>query len=197
MCTGGTSPTATTVTLSEGQNATCTITNTAIVPLLTLVKVVDNAANPGATATPADFTLTAVNGSSTITGPGNSADVTDQPAIVGTYALSETTLAGYTASNWVCTGGAATTATSVTIAVGNNATCTITNTAVAPQWTLAKTAVPASGTQVNPGATITYTLTATNTGQLPLIGATASDDLGSVLPYADLGALPPELTPVR
>ena len=37
-----------------------------------------------------------------------------------------------------------------------------------------------------PGSTITYTLSATNTGQLPLIGATATDDLTAVTPFADV-----------
>ncbi len=35
-----------------------------------------------------------------------------------------------------------------------------------PPWTLAKTANPPSGTVVNPGSTIVYTLTATNAGSL-------------------------------
>ena len=42
-----------------------------------------------------------------------------------------------------------------------------------PPWTLTKTADPASGTQVDPNSTIDYTLTATNTGVNPLVGATA------------------------
>ncbi len=193
VCTGADSSTATSVTLTEGQDATCTITNTAVAPRLTLVKVVDNGTT-GATATPAQFTLTAANGASTITGPGNSAAVTDQAAIIGTYALSETTLDGYAPSGWVCTGGTATTVASVTLALGGDATCTITNTAVPPSWTLAKTADPPSGTSVNPGDTIAYTLTATNTGELPLVGATATDNLTNVLAFADLGSLPPELT---
>ena len=79
------------------------------------------------------------------------------------------------------------------------ATCTtpadcVTDHPTPPPWTLAKTANPPSGTQVNPGATITYTLTATNTGTNPLTGATAEDDLAAVLPFADLGSLPAGLT---
>ncbi len=55
MCTGGAATTATSVTLTEGQDATCTITNTAQLPHLTLVKTVTN--DNGGTAVPTDWTL--------------------------------------------------------------------------------------------------------------------------------------------
>ena len=54
---------------------------------------------------------------------------------------SETGPTGYTASGWSCTGAATSTATSVDLAPGENATCTITNTAIAPTLTLVKTVV--------------------------------------------------------
>jgi pilin isopeptide linkage protein/uncharacterized repeat protein (TIGR01451 family)/fimbrial isopeptide formation D2 family protein/LPXTG-motif cell wall-anchored protein len=63
-----------------------------------------------------------------------------------------------------------------------------------PAWTLAKSADPASGSAVSPGDTITYTLTATNTGPAPLTGARATDDLAGVLDNATLGSLAPGLT---
>ena len=55
------------------------------------------------------------------------------PVEVGTYNLSESGPPGYTASDWVCTGGTSSTITSVTLAEGQNAICTITNTAIAPR----------------------------------------------------------------
>ena len=144
VCTGGAATDSTSVTLVEGNDATCTITNTAIVPTLTLKKVVDNGST-GATAVPADFSLTAVNGASTISGPGNSGGVTDQNAIVGTYALSETGPAGYAATAWTCDGGSASTPTSVTLAPGSVAVCTITNTAQQSYLTLVKTVTNDNG----------------------------------------------------
>jgi len=52
---------------------------------------------------------------------------------------------------------------------------------------LAKTSNPASGSTVDPGDTITYTLTATNTStQADLTGAVATDDLSDVLNNATL-----------
>ena len=169
VCTGGTATTGTSVTLAPGSVATCTITNTAVAPRLTLVKVVDNGTT-GATTAPSAFTLTAVNGASTITGPGNSAPVTNQAGIVGTYALSESTLPGYTASTWVCTGGTATTGTSVVLALGSVATCTITNTAQQPHLTLVKTVTNDNGGTALPTA---WTLTATGP-TTPISGATGT-----------------------
>ncbi len=64
-----------------------------------------------------------------------------------------------------------------------------------PRWVLNKTADPADGSTVEPGSTITYTLSATNTALGPVVGARAEDDLSAVLPYADVvQPLPPELT---
>jgi hypothetical protein len=138
-CTGATESTATSVTLDVGQHATCTITNTAIPPTLTLVKVVDNG-DTGGTATPQDWTLSAVSGSSTIAGTSGSDAVTGATAVVGTYNLSESGgPKGYVPSAWACTGATGSTDTTVTLQPGDEATCTITNTAVLPTLTLLKT----------------------------------------------------------
>jgi hypothetical protein len=44
-----------------------------------------------------------------------------------TWALSETNVAGYTAGAWVCVGGTQGDATHITVGIGGEATCTITN----------------------------------------------------------------------
>jgi uncharacterized repeat protein (TIGR01451 family) len=63
-----------------------------------------------------------------------------------------------------------------------------------PHWTLSKTADPASGSTVQPGQQITYTLSAHNDSDGQVIGATATDDLAEVLDHAALsGAMPPGL----
>ena len=46
-----------------------------------------------------------------------------------------------------------------------------------PHWVLSKSSDPASGSTVNPGDTITYTLTADNTSEATVTGATAVDTL--------------------
>ncbi|MBS0022686.1 DUF11 domain-containing protein [Microbacterium paraoxydans] len=53
-----------------------------------------------------------------------------------------------------------------------------------PGFTFAKTVDPAAGTAVDPGAVLTYTLTAANTGATVLDPVSISDDLSGVLPYA-------------
>lgn len=78
---------------------------------------------------------------------------------------------------------------------GTPPTCTTTlkvnQSRAVPHWILVKTSDPASGSVVEPGQTIAYTLTATNDSAATVAGATASDDLTNVLTHAALtGALP-------
>ena len=132
MCTGAaTSTTASSVTLAEGQNATCTITNTAIAPQLTLVKVVDAAA-AGGTADADRLDADRDRTDEPSRAPPVTRPSPTPPCQVGDYALAETGgPAGYTPSAWSCVGGTPGT-NMVTLAPGDAATCTITNTAVAP-----------------------------------------------------------------
>ena len=160
-CTGGTmggSTGAQTVTVANGGSASCTITNTAIMPTLTLVK--DKQAGTTGSTTPATaWTLTA-NGPTMIagsTGSTGASGVTGRPVPIGTYALSESgPTDGWTASDWVCTGGATTGGTTaartVTIGLGQNVICTITNTAKPAHLSLDKDA-RANGTGTGLGDT--------------------------------------------
>ena len=59
-----------------------------------------------------------------------------------------------------------------------------------PAWSLSKSSDPASGSTVEPGGTITYTLTAVNTFTAPVVGAIATDDLSDVLAHGTLVAVP-------
>ena len=103
------------MTVPSGGNVTCTITNTAVAPKLTLVKQVDNGTT-GGTATPASWTLAAA-GPTPISGVSGTPAVTAVPVAVGTYTLSESGgPAGYTASAWSCTG----------VTAGSNGTVTLT-----------------------------------------------------------------------
>ena len=157
VCEGDSSSTATTVTVPNGSDVTCTITNTAQPVSLTLVKVVDNG-NTGATTEATAWTLTAVNGDSTVTGTTGTASVTTADAVVGTYALSEDGPDGYDASDWVCTNASGSTVDSVTLALGDAATCTITNTAQQAHLTLIKTVTNDHGGTATPSD---WTLTGT------------------------------------
>ena len=58
------------------------------------------------------------------------------------------------------------------------------------RWTLEKSSDPASGTDVDPGEKVTYTLKATNISDAPVTGMTVTDDLGDVLDNATLDDVP-------
>jgi hypothetical protein len=123
-----------------GERYTCIITNNDKAPGLTLVKSVIN--DNGGDATPADFVLTAT-GPSSFAGAGPIVE-SDDSFVAGAYSLSESTLFGYTAGDWVCQGG---TQNGNTIALGldESATCTVTNDDIAPTLTVFKSVINDNG----------------------------------------------------
>src|SRR4029453_19517176 len=139
---GGTQGDATHITVGVGGEATCTITNDDIAPKLHLRKVVVN--DNGGTATVADFTLTA-NGAGSNDLSGTSPVDSGAGLLADTWALSETSPANYTDSNWVRVGGNQGDATHITVGIGGEATCTITNDDVAPKLHLRKVVVNNNG----------------------------------------------------
>ena len=133
VCVGGNQGDATHITVGNGGEATCTITNNDNPPKLTLNKVVVN--DNGGTALESAWTLTATGNPATdpatLSGPGaaGSTDVVSGAGFdAGVYDLSESAgPANYTASTWSCTGGQTGTQAKVTVALGDDITCTITN----------------------------------------------------------------------
>jgi Prealbumin-like fold domain len=121
-CVGGTQN-GSNVTVGIGGEATCTFTNEDIAPKLHLRKVVVN--DNGGTKTVADFTLTA-NGAGTNDLSGTSPVDSGAGLKADTWALSETNVYGYTAGAWVCVGGTQVNS-NITVGIGGEATCTITN----------------------------------------------------------------------
>ncbi len=147
-------------------------------PKLTLTKTVVNTG--GGIKAITDFPLTAT-GPVTITGVSGTATVTTASVRAGTYALTEPAVTDYTAGTWSCTAGTLSGA-NITLANGQTATCTITNTFVpAPALTLTKTAAPATvaagalNTVVDGGDTIAYTYTVQNTGNVTLTNVVPDD----------------------
>jgi len=170
-----------TVSVSAGQNITCTITNDDIAPSLTLNKIVVN--DNGGTALESSWTLTADGGTAgTLSGPGaaGSADVVSGATFkAGTYALSESTgPTGYTPSSWSCTGTGNQVGSNITLALGQSAVCTITNDDIAPSLTLNKIVVNDNGGTALESA---WTLTANGgtAGTLSGPGAAGSTDVQS------------------
>lgn len=159
-CVGGTQN-GSDITLANGQSATCTITNNDDAPSLTLVKVVVN--DNGGTAQETDFTLSA-DGPTPISGAGGATSDADFDA--GTYNLSETTMPGYTAGDWSCVGGTQDDEDTVTVGLGEDVTCTITNNDDAPSLTLVKQVVNDNG---GTAAATDFTLSAD--GPTPISGA--------------------------
>jgi hypothetical protein len=114
------------VTLTYGDNKTCTITNKDIQPKLYVIKVVDNKGY--GTKTPADFTMNVAGTNVSPTSfPGASVPGTLVTLNQGTYLVTETVDPMYNVSYSAdC---------SSTIMVGQTKTCTVTNTFKIPGWT--------------------------------------------------------------
>jgi LPXTG-site transpeptidase (sortase) family protein len=150
------------ITLATGDTATCTITNDDAAPSLTLVKSVTN--NNGGTALASAWTLTATG---TLGSPTNLSGTTPVTSGTGfkadTYTLAETGgPVGYTASSYSCVknSGSPVVGDSITLALGDTATCTITNNDQVPSLTLVKSVTNDNG---GTAAATDWTLTATGT----------------------------------
>ena len=116
---------------------------------LTLKKVVIN--DSGGTAKASDWTLIA-SGTTGFSGSGPSVS-SGVSFTAGTYNLTESGLAGYSASDWVCVGGTQNDVDTITLVSGESATCTITNNDISPTLTVVKTVINDNGgTMTDPNA---------------------------------------------
>lgn len=150
------------ITLSNGQTTVCSITNNDIAPTLTLLKTVTNGYGGDATAN--DFPVYI---GQTLSSWGDSHTLN-----AGNFTVSEDTsaVAGYSAGDW---GGDCTANGSVTLGVGENKTCTITNSQLPASINGYKYEVDANGIGTTPlkdwtiyllvnGQTVTSTTTNDN-----------------------------------
>ena len=133
---------------------------------LTLIKTVIN--DDGGTAVADDWTLTAA-------GPTGFSGQTGVSSTVepGLYDLSEIGPAGYSASAWSCTAGQVDGDT-VSVAAGENITCTITNDDIAPTLKLVKTVTNNDG-----GTAVANDWTLSATAAAPKDGRNFSNAGGS------------------
>ena len=139
------------IVLDTGDHVTCTITNTATAPQLTLVKNITDTTNDDTQTDAFGPTLTGPDGPVTITWAAS--DTSDSQTVtvdsVGDYTMSEIVAAtlGYSTSGWSCDDGTSSTNEdhTITLDTGDDVTCTITNTAVEPQLTLTKVIVDDTG----------------------------------------------------
>ena len=174
----------------------CAISEPVSLPLTTSITVVKDVLNDeGGSSTVSDFGMSTDAGALTFDGgttTGSTTTYTSEPIVAlapGAYTLSELDLPFYTEGTWSCTEGTVTdsgaTTGSVTLVQGDNTTCTIVNDDIlfvpAPSNTLVKAAptysdVDGSGTY-NVGDTLSYTITATNDGNMDLTNVVVSDPL--------------------
>jgi uncharacterized repeat protein (TIGR01451 family) len=139
-----------TVTVALGENVTCEVTNQDISPTLTLVKQLIN--DNGGNATLADFILSG-DGPTPISGVSGTPAVTNADVDAGGYDLSESGPAGYSSDGvWVCLGGDQTDGDSLTLGVGESATCTITNDDEPAELIVVKEVINDNGGTAIPGA---------------------------------------------
>ena len=137
-------------TLAEGQSITCEITNDDIAPKLTLNKVVSN--THGGNNVESDWILTATAGTEVLSGPGAEGDadvVSGSTFKAGTYTLSEAgvegkDVSGYSASDWTCVGGTQS-GNTITLGVGQEAVCSITNSDKSQDITIIKKVINDNG----------------------------------------------------
>jgi Prealbumin-like fold domain len=118
----------------------------------------------------ADFTLTA-DGTGGNDLSGTSPVDSGAGLLADTWALSETSPAGYTGSAWSCVGGTQSGA-NITVGLGGEATCTITNNDVAPKLHLRKVVTNDNG---GTATVANFTLTADGTGTNDLTGTSPVD----------------------
>ena len=126
------------ITPELGKNYTCTISNGDIAPTVVLRKVVVN--DDGGTALAQSFNLS-IDGTTQAlvagaAGTAASAPVTLKAGVA--YDLAEAAVAGYAASGWSCEGGGTLTGASLTLGLGDDVTCTITNNDIAPKISVVK-----------------------------------------------------------
>jgi hypothetical protein len=150
------------VTIGSGQAWVCTVTNTDIQPTLLVKKIVDN--SNGGTLGSGDFQLYVKSGGTNVSGSpaAGSADGTRYHLSAGTYTVSEDAVTGYTLSGvagscrFLDQAISGPSVISVTLAVGDHKTCTLTNTSDPAHLTLKK--IVSGGTATADQWTLTATL---------------------------------------
>ncbi|MFO0882472.1 MAG: VWA domain-containing protein [Candidatus Saccharimonadales bacterium] len=175
-------------TISLGDTKTCTITNTAIAPTLTLKKVVIN--NNSGESSPKDWTLTATPANEddeeeddvwakTISGNGQDGVKNVKAKANVTYTLSESGPTDYTAGNWSCNGNENRLKNGkLTLNLGENVTCTITNNDNQHPGLEVFKSGPATAHE---GDVVTYYFEVYNAGDTSLSNVVLTDDvIGSI-----------------
>jgi len=161
------------ITLKQGSQVSCDITNDDIAPTLTLVKTVLN--DNGGDAIIDDFDIS-IDGVEVTSGTANTV-LANTP-----IDITELDLLAYSEGTWACSdanglttglpSAGSATLTSVNLLPGSNVTCEITNNDLGIDLTIAKTVDDATP---NIGQTITFTLEVSNAGPDIATNVTVTD----------------------
>jgi uncharacterized repeat protein (TIGR01451 family) len=181
---GATSMDDKTVTVANGANVTCTFTNIADKPTLTLVKNVDNQNGVGS-RTADEWQLSAageggfLNAATTSTDGGLTASTGAKTVNAETtYTLSESVISGYTAGDWTCDSGIQVDDGEIQLPIGADVTCEITNTAIPAEGSISKKVVEGSPVQLLDGTwQIVYEIEVENTSTTSTLFYDLSDEL--------------------
>ena len=105
--------------------------------------------------------------------------MTNAEVLPGTYEVTESGPAEYVATTFSCVGGVQNGPT-ITLALGESATCTVTNDDIEAEITLEKTS---SATMITPGSQVPYTFTVTNVSDATAQNVIVTDPLPEGLTF--------------
>lgn len=169
------------ITLKQGSNVTCDITNDDITPTLTLVKTVVN--DNGGDKAIEDFDIS-IDGVEVVSGTPNDVDANTL------ISISELDLVPYSEGTWACSdanglttslpSAGAATGTDISLLPGSDVTCSIVNNDLGIDLTIAKTV---DDPTPNIGQTITFTLVVTNAGPDVATNVTVADPVPAGFTY--------------
>ncbi len=165
-CTNGVAVTNDEITLANGQMTTCTITNSDVMPILTLVKQVSNPY--GTPLAPSAFPL--------FVGDTQVASGAATGFHAGVYTISETQRTGYSFSGISGDCTLNDNVISILLGVGDTKTCTLTNTAIQPKLIVKKHVVNDNG-----GKAVASSFTMTVSGNATTVPNFAGDESGTTI----------------
>ena len=162
------------ITLAEAQNATCTVTEGDIAPTLRVITQVVN--DDGGTLDPGNFTARVTGTATNFSAPGTANGTLYTLVAARRYTISVDTVSGYAAA---VTGSCAADGT-ITLALAQNLTCTITLDDGAPELTVVTNVVNDNGGTATAASFPVHV----RSGAVDVVGSPKPGSAGTVYPLA-------------